>query len=227
MLISGLIKSSLIDFPGLISCVLFVPGCNYNCFYCHNRLLLDNTPSLIKAEDVEKFLKKRTGKLDGVVISGGEPTLQIGLLPYMKMVKSMGFKLKLDTNGSAPDIIEEILENGICDYFAVDYKAPQNRYKEICGNGADAQKVLDTINLLLDKNADFEVRTTVIPQLKQDDLILMANEIPKVSRYVLNRYRPPENYLPCDKDRVLQKPYSQSQINEFKNIIRCIQPNTV
>lgn len=227
MLISGLVKSSLIDFPGLISCVLFVPGCNYNCFYCHNRLLLDKAQSLINPEDVEKFLIKRTGKLDGVVISGGEPTLQPDLMTYMKKVKSMGFKLKLDTNGSSPDIIEKILENGICDYFAVDYKAPKNRYKEICGNGADAQKVLDTINLLLDKNADFEVRTTVIPQLNRDDLTLMAKEIPKVSRYVLNRYRPPEYYLPCDKDKILQKPYTQSQINEFKNIITSIQPHTV
>jgi len=227
MLISGLAKSSLIDYPGLISCVLFVPGCNYNCFYCHNRSLIDGTHDVIETGVVEDFLKKRLGLLDGVVITGGEPTLQSDLISYMKMIKNLDYKIKLDTNGSSPQIIEQLLKIGLCDYFAVDYKAPSARYKEICGNNANAETVLQTIKLLLEARTDFEVRTTVIPQLAENDLICMSSELPVIPRYVLNRYRPPVKFLPCDKDRIEKKPYTQSQIIEFVNTIRSIQPNTI
>ena len=227
MLISGLAKSSFIDYPGLISCVLFVPGCNYNCFYCHNRPLIDGTHDVIETGVVEDFLKKRLGLLDGVVITGGEPTLQSDLISYMKMIKNLDYKIKLDTNGSSPQIIEQLLKIGLCDYFAVDYKAPSARYKEICGNNANAETVLQTIKLLLEARTDFEVRTTVIPQLAENDLICMSSELPVIPRYVLNRYRPPVKFLPCDKDRIEKKPYTQSQIIEFVNTIRSIQPNTI
>lgn len=227
MIISGLAKSSLIDYPGLISCVLFVPGCNYNCFYCHNRSLIDGTHDIIETEVIENFLKKRTGLLDGVVITGGEPTLQSDLISYMTMIKNLGYKIKLDTNGSSPQIIEQILNTDLYDFFAVDYKAPSARYKEICGKDANAETVLDTIKLLLNAKIDFEVRTTVIPQLTENDLKCMANELPLVPKYVLNRYRPPEKFLPCDKDRIEKKPYTQSQIIEFANNILDIQPNAI
>lgn len=227
MLISGLAKSSLIDYPGLISCVLFVPGCNYNCFYCHNRSLIDGTHDVIETGVVEDFLKKRLGLLDGVVITGGEPTLQSDLISYMKMIKNLGYKIKLDTNGSSPQIIEQLLKIGLCDFFAVDYKAPSARYKEISGNNANAETVLQTIKLLLEVRTDFEVRTTVIPQLAVNDLICMSSELPVIPRYVLNRYRPPVKFLPCDKDRIEKKPYTQSQIIEFVNTIRNFQPNTI
>jgi len=227
MLISGLAKSSLIDYPGLIACVLFVPGCNYNCFYCHNRSLIDGTHDLIETGVVEDFLKKRLGLLDGVVITGGEPTLQSNLVSYMEMIKKLGYKIKLDTNGSSPQVIEQILKNGLCDFFAVDYKAPSARYKEICGNNANAETVLHTIKILLEARIDFEVRTTVIPQLNESNLKCMASELPIIPRYVLNRYRPPNKYLPCNKTRIEKTPYTQSQIIEFVNFVRSIQPNTI
>lgn len=227
MIISGIEKSSLIDYPGLIACVLFVPGCNYNCFYCHNRSLIDGTHDLIKTGVVEDFLKKRLGMLDGVVITGGEPTLQSDLISYMRMIKDLGYKIKLDTNGSSPQIIEQILKNDLCDYFAVDYKAPSLRYKGICGNDANAETVLNTIKLLLESQAEFEVRTTVIPQLTENDLKCMASELPVIPRYVLNRYRPPVKFLPCDKDRIEKKPYTQFQIINFVNTVKSIQPNAI
>lgn len=227
MIISGIEKSSLIDYPGLIACVLFVPGCNYNCFYCHNRSLIDGTHDLIETGVVEDFLKKRLGMLDGVVITGGEPTLQSDLISYMRMIKDLGYKIKLDTNGSSPQIIEQILKNDLCDYFAVDYKAPSLRYKEICGNDANAETVLNTIKLLLESQAEFEVRTTVIPQLTENDLKCMASELPVIPRYVLNRYRPPVKFLPCDKDRIEKKPYTQFQIINFVNTVKSIQPNAI
>ena len=161
MIIAGMIKSSLIDYPGHVSCVLFVPGCNFNCFYCHNRSLLDSSYTIIDPRVVEDFLKKRAGLLDGAVITGGEPTLHHDLIPYLEKIKALGYKIKLDTNGSNPEVIKQVLQSGLCDYFAVDYKAPAAKYKEICGGNADAGPVLEA-NILLGSNADFEVRTTVI-----------------------------------------------------------------
>ena len=225
MRISGLVKSSLVDFPGLVACVLFAPGCNYNCFYCHNRSLLDGSSALLDPGCIWNFLAKRSEVLDGVVISGGEPTLQPGLIPFMEKVKSLGFRLKLDTNGSSPNIVAQLLQSGLCDYYAVDYKAPAERYQEICGNAANEKSVLKTIELLLENHANFEVRTTVFPQLTEHDLICMAKSLPSVPRYVLNRYRKPEKYLSCDQARISQKPYSQSQLNALSNAIHHYQPH--
>lgn len=224
MTISGIIKSSLIDFPGLISCVLFVSGCNYNCFYCHNRSLIDGTATKLSPEYVKGFLEKRVGMLDAVVISGGEPTLQPDLKPYLKWIKSLGYKLKLDSNGSNPDVISELLSEGICDYYAIDYKAPSLRYSEFCGN-SDAGEVLKTISLLKDRGADFEVRTTVFPQLSKDELINMAKELPPLAKYVLNIYRVPEKFEPDKYESVMARPYTKNELSELAEEIRKYQPN--
>lgn len=225
MIISGLVKSSLVDFPGLVSCILFLPGCNYNCFYCHNRSLIDGTHEIIDNSEIKLFLKKRRGMIDGVVITGGEPTLQPDLKQYIKMLKDMDYKVKLDSNGSDPKLIEEFLKEKLVDYFAIDYKAPCARYEEICGKDAHADEVLETIGILLKNNADFEVRTTVIPQFSENDLIQMAKELPILPRYVLNRYRQPEKYLPCDKERIEKRPYTQSDIEVFVKKLKEYQPN--
>jgi pyruvate formate lyase activating enzyme len=227
MTISGIVKSSLIDFPGNVSCVLFTPGCNYNCFYCHNRALIDGADEKLDPEYVKSFLEKRAGMLDGAVISGGEPTLQPDLIPFIKWVKSLGYRLKLDSNGSNPEIISEILSEDLCDYYAIDYKAPAARYKEICGERADPSAALKTISLLRGAKVPFEVRTTVIPQLSEDDLKAMAEELPVLPKYVLNKYRVPEKYDPCEFERITAKPYTKAQIKQFADNIRAIQPNTI
>lgn len=225
MNISGIIKSSLIDFPGLVSCVLFVPGCNFSCFYCHNRSLIDGSHVLMTPQSVMDFLQKRAGLLDGVVISGGEPTLQKGLIPFIQVIRDLGYQVKLDTNGSRPEIIKTLLKQKLCDYYAVDYKAPAKQYTQICGKGANALKVIETIKLLSESNVPFEVRTTVFPQLEKDDLLILANEIPVVPRYVLNRYKVPDKYLPQDEEKIRSKPYSQEDIKFMTDSLKEIQPN--
>ena len=227
MNISGMIKSSLIDYPGLISCVVFVPGCNYSCFYCHNRSLIDGTHILLTPQYVMDFLEKRAGLLDGVVVSGGEPTLQVNLLRFLDRLKGLGYQVKVDTNGSRPEIIREIIQENLCDYFAVDYKAPAAQYSQICGSGADAQKVIETICLLENSGIPFETRTTVIPQFGQAELLTMAKELPVVPRYVLNRYKVPEKYLPADEERIRIKPHSSEGIESLASFIMNFQPNTI
>ncbi len=225
MIIAGIAKSSLIDYPGQVACVLFLPGCNYDCFYCHNRSLIDGTYETVPAEDIFSFLKKRVKQLDGVVITGGEPTLQQDLFPFIEDIRALGYKIKLDTNGTSPKAVSYALAEDLCDYYAVDYKAPASRYTEFCGQNADAATVLQTIRILKDSGAQFEVRTTVIPQLTLNDLLCMARELPPLPRYVLNRYRKPEKYLPCDKPKLEQTPYTQAQIAAFLPAIRAFQPN--
>jgi len=227
MNISGIVKSSLIDYPGLVSCVLFVPGCNYNCFFCHNRSLIDGTHILMSPRYVEDFLRKRANLLDGVVVSGGEPTLQNDLIPFMGTLKSLGYRVKLDTNGSRPEVVEEILRLGLCNYFAVDYKAPAEQYPKVCGKGSDAGQVIRTIQLLAESSVPFEVRTTVIPQLDAEDLMKMTMEIPAVPRYVLNRYIIPDKYLPEDEDRVRERPLSDEEIRRIVSRATTWQPNII
>jgi len=226
MNISGIIKSSLIDYPGLISCVLFVPGCNYSCFYCHNRSLIDGSHILLTPQSVTDFLQKRVGLLDGVVISGGEPTLQSNLIPFLQMLRGLGYQIKLDTNGSHPEVVKELLALALCDYVAVDYKSPAEDYPKICGNGADARQVIETIRMLSEGEVPFEVRTTVIPQLGNEALMVMAKEIPVVPRYVLNRYKVPDKYLPQDEEKILKKPYSIEEIKSMAVSVTACQPNT-
>ena len=225
MVFAGMVKSSMVDYPGLIACTLFVPGCNYDCFYCHNRSLIYGTHEEMSGGYIDEFLKKRAGRLDAVVFSGGEPTLQPGLADYIGKIKRLGYKTKLDTNGSLPQAVAGLLDKGLCDYYAVDYKAPASRYGEICGRGADPSKTLETINLLLKSGAAFEVRTTVIPQLGLYDLTAMAKELPVLPRFVLNPYRPPEIYLPGDEERIKIRPYTKKEIAALADKIRIWQPN--
>ncbi len=225
MKIAGLVKNSCVDYPGLIACVVFAPRCNYDCFFCHNRPLVDDPPELLKEEDVLSFLRKRAGMVDAVVVTGGEPTLQKDLATFLGKAKAFGYRVKLDTNGSAPAVVRELLAAGLCDYYAVDYKAPFRRYPELCGRGADAAATLETIDALLAAGAEFEVRTTVLPQLSQQDLLTMAGELPRLPRYVLNRYRKPESYKPEDEARVNETPYTPLEIKAMAEAVRAVQPN--
>jgi pyruvate formate lyase activating enzyme len=227
MIFAGIVRTSLIDYPGNVATVLFTPGCNYNCFFCHNRSLIENIESLIPNNEIESFLAKRVGLIDGVVITGGEPTLQDDLIPYLLKLKSLGYKTKLDTNGSNPEVIRSCIKAAAVDYYSIDYKAPKNRYPEIARGEADADTVLSSICLLLDNGCDFEARTTVIPQLSLDDLILMAEELPKLPRYVLNVYKKPFDYRIEDLALIETPPYSEKQIAEFAETIKLYQPNVV
>lgn len=227
MIFSGIVKSSLIDYPGKIATVLFVPGCNYNCFYCHNRSLIEEITDILDLQEIDEFLQKRQGLIDSVVISGGEPTNHYDLPEFFKSLKKLGYLTKLDSNGSNPEMISTLIAQGNVDYFAIDYKAPLEKYPLYCGENSDATKVLESIQLLLNHHCQFEVRTTVIPQLSIDDLIQMANELPNIPRYVLNPYRKPLKYLNIHQDLINTPPYSEKQISEYAEILKLYQENVV
>ena len=173
-IIGGIQRTSLLDFPDKISAIVFTQGCNFNCGYCHNPDLLNSKKDIYSTDVFFEFLDKRKGKLDGVVITGGEATLQPDLIPFIKEVKSRGFLVKLDTNGYRPDVLKEALE--LVDYIAMDIKAPLEKYSEITNSQIDVEKIKKSINLLRTSNVPYEFRTTVVSELHTLDDIRKAGE---------------------------------------------------
>ncbi len=176
MIFAGLIKTSLIDYPGVPACVAFTSGCPYDCCFCHNPQTRDGA-DLVPEEEVRLFLEKRAGLLAGVVISGGEPTIQADLITFCRYLKTLNYQVKLDTNGCHPDVVSELLAKNLLDYIAIDYKCPASRYLEICGPAADSGVVHETIKRTASSSIPWELRTTLIPQLSGTDLQTMEAEI--------------------------------------------------
>ena len=165
MNIQGFQKLTLLDYPGKMACTLFTAGCNLRCPFCHNsRLVL--TPqkqSEFSVDEILAFLKKRQGILDGVVISGGEPLLQNDITDFIKQVKELGYSVKLDTNGTFPEKLCELVESGLVDYVAMDVKNSPELYAETIGiSSYDISKIKESINFLLEGTVDYEFRTTVV-----------------------------------------------------------------
>lgn len=162
MRIGGLIKFSLIDYPGKISAVIFTQGCNFRCPWCHNPELVypDRFGDAIPQENILDFLEKRQGQLEGVVISGGEPTLQRDLAEFIQEIRDIGFAVKLDTNGSNPDVLLKLLEMNSLDYIAMDVKAPLRKYDLLTGVKTDLDKIQESIRLIIQSQVDHQFRTT-------------------------------------------------------------------
>ena len=224
MEIAGLVANSTVDFPKVLSAVVFTRGCNMNCFYCHNRSVFELNAPLISEEQVWQFLRKRAGLLDGVVVSGGEPTLQTDLIQFIEKLKGLGYLVKLDTNGTAPEVLAKLFERRLLDYVAVDYKAPFERYKEICRND-DVASLLRVFEMLKECNVAWEVRTTMIPHITPLEYEQMAKETLPFKKYVLNRYIIPKKALPEDKLRLNLAPYTSRQLEEIKQLVVKWQPN--
>lgn len=194
MQIGGITKSSLIDYPKKISAVIFLIGCNFNCPYCHNpELVISNIIEPIDINTIYSFLKKRKGLLDGVVITGGEPTLHKKLPEFIKNIKDMGYLIKLDTNGSNPNMVEELIENKLIDYIAMDIKAPFDEYNNIITKEINIENVKKTFKLLVQNKVDYEFRTTVVSNLLNYESFVKINEIfkkeGKIKKYCLQRFK--------------------------------------
>lgn len=212
MKIAGLQKVSLIDYPGMISAVLFTQGCNFRCPYCHNPELSDpiRYGETIPTEDVLVFLEQRRGKLDAVTISGGEPTLQPDLPLFIGQLREYGYLIKVDTNGSRPDVLEKLFEARLVDYLAMDVKGPLEKYPRIAKSDIHAETVLKSIHLIMESGVSYEFRTTVVRSLLQTgDFLAIADLIKSARRYVLQSFVPSKAL----DDRYLnEKPFTQTEL---------------
>jgi len=164
MKISGLQKTTLLDFPGHVACTIFTGGCNFRCPFCHNSDLLDNgADDDYTEEEVFEFLHKRKRVLEGVCITGGEPTLQPDLEDFIRKVRELGLAVKLDTNGYKPELLKDLCQKGLLDYVAMDIKASRDHYGEVAGvPGLNMELVDESIAFLLSGNTPYEFRTTVV-----------------------------------------------------------------
>ncbi|MBW1709344.1 MAG: anaerobic ribonucleoside-triphosphate reductase activating protein [Deltaproteobacteria bacterium] len=199
--IKGFLESSFLDWPGQIATVIFLAGCNFRCPFCHNHglVLNPNEYPVLNWDDIKARLKKFTGWIDGVVVSGGEPTISKGLPDLIRDIKNCGFKVKLDTNGSRPSVLADLMENGLLDHVAMDIKAPLNEvaYARAAGQPGFLDKVKESLALLQSSGLPFTLRTTVVPGIHTEkDILLMARQLGGVPNWQL-QYFNPENALDC------------------------------
>ena len=174
MHIAGLQKMTLLDYPGQVACTVFLQGCNFRCPFCHNSSLLPGAgETLMEDAQLLAFLKKRVGLLDGVCITGGEPTLQKELPRLLKQIKTLGYRVKLDTNGSNPEMLKAVVEAGNVDYVAMDIKNAPAQYEKTAGmKPALLEKVEESVRYLMSGAVDYEFRTTVVEELHDADSVL-------------------------------------------------------
>ena len=199
LIINGLMKMTLLDFPGRVACTVFTAGCNMRCPFCHNALLVTDihNEDKIEEEDFFSFLKKRKGLLDGVAITGGEPLLQKDIGDFIKRIKDMGFSVKLDSNGSIPEKLAEITESGEVDYVAMDIKNSPEKYPGTVGvPDFDITPVKESVNILLSGKTDYEFRTTVVNEFHTVGSIEKAAEwIKGAKRYFLQAFKDSGNLI--------------------------------
>jgi pyruvate formate lyase activating enzyme len=222
MRIGGIQRLSLIDYPGRIASVIFTAGCNFRCPYCHNPELVTagtrapaSTAPVHDTDSVLSFLHGRRNRLDGVVLSGGEPTLQHDLPAFAREVRSMGYVLKLDTNGSRPGVIQDLIDRRLLDYLAMDVKAPPGKYDLCTGTEVDLQAIQRSISLIVSSGVEYQFRTTVArPFLRFQDLIAISLFIGDGRAPTLQACRTDTPLL----DRTLMKhpQYSDSDIARFR-----------
>ena len=200
MHIGGLLKNSTIDYPGKLSCGIFLSGCNFNCPYCHNPGLVDacsRRGTEIKSGDFYRFIDDRKGFLDGVVISGGEPTLQEDLFDLCKHIKQMGYPIKLDTNGSRPPVIKQLIDENLVDYIAMDLKTDPVKYATYIQSNCNVKAILSSIEIIKNSAVAYEFRTTCVKPIVTAQIIENISQLIKgAAVYVLQRFHKSEILQP-------------------------------
>lgn len=199
MKICGLQKLTLVDYPGKMAAIIFTGGCNFRCPFCHNSALVTdvNNQEEIEEEEVLAFLEKRKNLLEGVVVTGGEPLIHSDIIPLLKKIKELGYLIKLDTNGTFPNLLEEIIDLGLCDYVAMDIKNSLKNYGKTIGfETYDTSKIEKSINLLKKGKVSYEFRTTVVKNIHfEEDFLEIAKMISPESNYFLQTFVPSQNTI--------------------------------
>ncbi len=221
MKFAGIVKNSFVDFPGQIATVVFTSGCNFNCWYCHNRELIPRSEGKIDESEVFDFLNSRKGMIDGVVVSGGEPTLHEEINDFIKKIKSLGLKVKLDTNGTNPEVLEKLLGENLLDYVAMDIKTSFSNYEKIVGKGNfNKDKISKSIDILLKGKVDYEFRTTFAPDIAISDIEEISQMIKGAKTYAIQKYNPPNL-------NVIKIPHSKSDFLEAQSVSKKYIENVI
>ncbi|MGB9683237.1 MAG: anaerobic ribonucleoside-triphosphate reductase activating protein [bacterium] len=227
MVIGGLQKFSLIDYPKKVSAVVFTFGCNFRCHYCHNPELVEPTllNGILDEEFILDFLKTRINKLDGVTVTGGEPTLHRDLPKFLSKIKELGFLVKLDTNGSIPEMLKELIKDNLLDYIAMDIKAPKEKYRDIIDADLDLAKIGESINLIMSSRIDYEFRTTVVRSLLlPEDILSIAKMIEGSRLFVIQRFISTKT---LDPNFINEKSYSDEELHRIQQEVLKLVKNCI
>ena len=220
MKINGLLKLTLLDFPGKTACTVFFGGCNFRCPFCHNAGLVRGEGENISEEEFFKFLRKREGILDGVAITGGEPLLQKDIVEFIRKIKEMDYQVKLDTNGSFPEKLKALVKEGLIDYVAMDIKSSPEGYSRAAGCKIDMEKIKESVDFLLSGAVDYEFRTTVAKgAVLPEDMEGIGKLILGAKRYFLQGF--------VDSGDILGEgcgPYEKEEMEEMLKTVKKYVP---
>ena len=210
MLVGGFQGTTLIDYPGKIASTIFTCGCNFRCPFCHNPELVFPKEHKFPCTDGEEVLKKLNGRqtfIDGVCITGGEPTLNDDLPDFIKSIKKMGYAVKLDTNGYKPDVIERLMDKNLIDAIAMDIKSSFDNYSKVCGTDIDVELIKKSIEMIMNSGLQYEFRTTVVPEyVSKEDIDKIVSHIEGAEFYALQQFHKDKVLAP---DVVPDKPYEK------------------
>ena len=220
MVIAGFQKSTLLDYPGKVSALIFTYGCNLRCEYCHNPelvILPCKKSSIVKDQEVLDFLKSRKKLLDALTITGGEPTIQKDLIPFIKKVKRLGYLVKLDTNGTNSKIVEKILDLNIVDYWAMDVKYEKELYKQNLKDDIKYNEIKRSIKLIMGRANDYEFRTTYVKGIHTLELAKGIGELIKgAKRYYIQNFRPGKTINPLLNSR---NSFTEAELQSIKKVM--------
>ena len=220
MNIGGFQKTTLLDYPGNVSAIIWTVGCNFRCPFCYNINLVNKKSDLFSEADILNFLEKRKNFLDGLVISGGEPFLQKDLKNFCKKVKKLGYKIKIDTNGTYPEKLKELIEEKLVDYISMDVKAPKEKYDKLSGVKTDLEKIDKSIRTIQNSDVEYEFKTTIVPNyLEKKDIIDLSKWIKYSKRYFLQQFKNDKPLISADLKKI--KPYNEKYL---QNILKDIKP---
>lgn len=221
MIIGGLQKLTLIDYPGKLAATVFLAGCDFRCPWCYSSELvlpekIVRQPK-ISEKEFFRFLKSRQGLLEGVVICGGEPLINRGLPKFIKKIKKLKYSVKIDTNGSWPEMLGDLINKKLIDYVAMDIKAPKEKYEKAVGRRVNIKNIEGSISLLKKGKVDYEFRTTIVPTLlKKEDVLKIARWISGARKYYLQNFRPEKT---CNSKFETVKPYSEKYLLETQKAV--------
>ncbi len=217
MIIHGIQKLTLVDYPGKCACILFSGACNFRCPFCQNGSLVLHPESepVISEEEIFSFLKKRRNMLEGVVVTGGEPTINSDLIPFLGRIKDLGYSVKLDTNGYLPHVLKAAVESGYVDYVAMDIKTSLDEYDKLSGVVTDTSRIKESIDFLLEGIVDYEFRTTVVGELhKRENFEKIGETIKGARRYFLQSF--------VQSEDTIMKGFTSPSLSELESYVELL-----
>jgi len=219
MIIGGLQKTSLLDYPNILSAIIWTTGCNFRCPFCYNKQLVFGKTQIIPEKTILSFLEKRRDVLEGLSISGGEPLLQEDIVDFTEKVKKLNYLIKIDTNGAFPERLNELIDKKLVDYVSMDVKAPKEKYNQLVGFKIDISKIEQSIDLIKNEAPDYEFKTTVVPDmLNKKDIVETAKWLEGSKQFYLQQFKSDSPLISSKLNDVV--PYSKEELNEILQEIK-------